>query len=235
MSKREDLTGRRFGRLIVLNFARRSPNGHAIWLCQCSCPRQTLLEVFATNLKRLKTQGCVCILEEYHAAQAVAAKMNSPLYITWINMRVRCSKEDGRDYKDWGGRGITVCDEWLDLEKGFALFEEWATKNGWREGLTLDRVDNDGNYTSENCQWATRKQQARNRRSNRMVNPFGEGEMPLIEAVEKYSPKSLNYHQVKKRLNRGWDLKDALTRASETNPGQYKKKGLPEASSEGDV
>lgn len=108
------------------------------------------------------------------------------LYKIWDGMRGRCKRETHKHFKDYGGRGVSVCTEW----ESFDIFKEWAIANGYIDGLTLDRIDCNGNYEPKNCRWATMKEQARNKRNNHRVTVEGRT-MTLSECVEQYSiPKS---------------------------------------------
>lgn len=108
------------------------------------------------------------------------------LYKIWDGMRGRCKRETHKHFKDYGGRGVSICTEW----ESFDIFKEWAIANGYTDGLTLDRIDCNGNYEPKNCRWATMKEQARNKRNNHRVTVEGRT-MTLSECVEQYSiPKS---------------------------------------------
>ena len=128
----------------------------------------------------------------------------TPLYNMWHHMKQRCYNIKNHNYKDYGGRGIAVCDEWRN---SYLVFKAWAVNNGYKEGLTIDRIDNNKGYSPNNCRWATRKQQARNRRSTRLTTYKGVTK-PLAEWCEILS---LNYWTVVSRLDRlGWSIEDAL-------------------------
>lgn len=131
------------------------------------------------------------------------------IYKTLQRMKGRCYNPRDKRYPEWGGRGITICDEWLDKDTGFLEFYNWSLDNGYEEHLSIDRYpDNDGNYEPSNCRWATGKEQSNNRSSNRLVKFKGEV-LTLMEAVNKYS--QLNYDTVNARINRsGWGLEKAL-------------------------
>jgi hypothetical protein len=116
-------------------------------------------------------------------------------------MRYRCCNPKSRDYADYGGRGIKVCDEWLDKENGHKNFREWAIQNGWKEGLSIDRIDVNGNYEPSNCRWATPKEQANNRRDNLYVTIKGVTKTAK-EWAEQVGIKEASFIS---RLEYGWD------------------------------
>lgn len=118
-------------------------------------------------------------------------------------MKARCYNVTGERYNDYGGRGIAVCGEWLD---SFQTFHDWAIENGYKENLTIDRIDVNGNYEPDNCRWTTSKQQQRNTRSNRVYTINGETHC-LMEWCELLN---LSYNSMVARLNRGWPIEKAL-------------------------
>lgn len=130
-------------------------------------------------------------------------KENYTLYNTWCGMKRRCFNQNYSRYKDYGGRGITICEEWLDFDN----FVDWAKENGFEIGLTIERIDNDGNYEPSNCAWITRAEQNRNRRSNKYIEYQGETKT-LAEWCEKLG---LKYGRVQERLASGWSVEDAFT------------------------
>ncbi len=132
---------------------------------------------------------------------------NHPLYIKMESMKGRCYREKNSKFYMYGARGITICEEWLDLETGFVSFYEWCLANNWEKGLEIDRIDNNGPYAPWNCRFVTGKQNCRNTRRNKHITVFGET-LSVPEAVEKYS--SLGYHTVRGRINTGWDPEEAL-------------------------
>ena len=171
MSKRtKDLTGMKFGEWEVLSFESYK-NKRAHWLCKCSCG--VIKVVNGKNLTYGYTKSCGCGVAERnkkiftkHGARAKENEKTERLYGIWKNMNCRCSKSLSRSnpiYNRYIGRGITVCDEW---KHNYLAFKEWALSNGYEEHLTIDRINNDGNYEPSNCRWITIQEQARNRRTN---------------------------------------------------------------------
>lgn len=161
-----DLTGQRFGMLTVIEHAGTSKNRKALWICKCDCGCITN-PLVGSNLTSGATKSCGCMRAEKNKENAkYNSKRFQRLYGIWHGMKQRCYWKDYKQYKDYGGRGITICDEWKD---NFEAFLEWALSNGYEEHLTIERINNDWNYCPENCRWATRAEQNRNKRNVRKV------------------------------------------------------------------
>ena len=141
MGKINDLTNQKFGRLKVVEYYGNNRHGKALWLCQCDCGKAKV--IVGSSLLNKYTLSCGCYNKEY--AKKLHSKHNmsySKLYKVWQGMKTRCYNPKFIYYCNYGGRGISICDEWLD---DFAKFYEWAIANGYKEGLTIDRINNDGN------------------------------------------------------------------------------------------
>ncbi len=159
------MIGQRFGRLTVIAEGER-PNGKGVkhWICQCDCGNITR-PVSGSSLRLGRTKSCGCIHREGLARRNTThGKYHTRLHGIWNGMKQRCNNPNNHKYKDYGGRGISVCVEWED---DFGAFYEWSMSNGYAEGLSVDRIDNDGNYCPGNCRWATATEQRHNRRDSK--------------------------------------------------------------------
>jgi hypothetical protein len=176
MSRPLDLAGQRYGRLTVISRTASSVHGKAQWTCLCDCGAETV--AVAGQLVSGKTQSCGCQRRDAAARMGQANRgavrthghargKCSPTYRIWIGMLTRCDRPTARGYRYYGGRGITVCDRWRGPD-GFARF--LADMGERPEGMTIDRVDNDGHYEPGNCRWATQAEQNRNARTGRARN-----------------------------------------------------------------
>lgn len=158
MAQFEDLSGKTFGYWTVVKRAENTKNGSAQWLCKCECGAERVIR--AQALKNGTTKSCGCHKNDYNRTHG---GKGTRLYECWRHMRYRCENPSNQAYEYYGGRGVSVCEEWHD----FASFRQWALANGYDDSLTIDRIDVDGNYEPSNCRWAGSKTQMNNRRNTR--------------------------------------------------------------------
>lgn len=193
------MTGQKFGKLSVLR-RQHSKNGHVAWLCLCDCGNYTTVR--GDKLVTEHTKSCGCLNKE--TTHETHGKSKTRLYKIWQGMKKRCYNENCKCYEDYGGRGIKVCDEW---KNNFQVFYDWSMSSGYSVNLEIDRIDNDKDYSPDNCRWATRKQQNRNTRQNRYFTYNGETHC-LSEWCEILG---LNLNTVTSRLYKSkWNINKAL-------------------------
>lgn len=208
--KYDDLTGQYFGRLKVLY---RDPNKNpnpkdrsTRWVCECQCENKTIVILTAHVLKQGRTKSCGCLNLESLKSRAKHGDYKTPLYNVYRHMKDRCYNPNNEYYYRYGGRGIKVCPEWLG-DNGYIQFKE-DMGAGYEPGLSIDRINNDGDYCKENCRWTTAKVQGNNKGNNRIINYYGE-DYTVAELGDKFGDgKSSRF--LSHRLNTGWNLEEAL-------------------------
>ena len=206
---RLDLTNKRFGRLVALDIGKvvqkepRSAGTIIFWRCKCDCGNEVLVRV--ADLTRGITKSCGCLQKE-RAKQANTRHglTHSHLQFIWTAMKQRCHNKNNKNFKEYGARGIKVCNEWLEDFKNFC---DWSFQNGYRDGLTIDRFDNNGNYCPENCRWVDRKKQMNNTRRNVFIT-FNDETKTISEWASKLGFKP---SLIRDRLKWGWTIEKALT------------------------
>lgn len=188
MSNTVDMAGQTVGRLNVLSRADNTSTGQAQWLCQCSCGNKTIVRGYA--LRQKKALSCGCLRIETNTKHG---KTKTPTYAAWQGMKRRCYSKTAKAYKNYGGRGIRVCERWLDSFDNF-LFDMGISP----QGMTIERINNDGDYQPSNCRWATRANQARNRRTTKLIEYNGKKQCMKDWAKEL----GINYDTLKSRFLR---------------------------------
>ena len=198
-----DLTGQRFGRLTVVSRAENTASGKVRWNCLCDCGAKT------TNhshlLKSGQSKSCGCLQKEsVSKSNTKHGDSFNNLYHVWRNMLDRVNLQSREDYKHYGGRGITVCNDWYSYD----TFKKWALSSGYAENLTLDRENNNKGYSPDNCRWVTMKRQNNNRRNNRIIEYNGE-----IKTLSEWADTTqIPAHVLKQRLNKlKWSVEKTLS------------------------
>lgn len=212
----KETVGTRYGRLVVIDAVpkllmrksgREGPKRKAYWLCRCDCGVEGLFR--GTRIRSGETKSCGCLMRESQIKNMTSGRGNAlPMddgslrsYRSWTMMLYRCYEKKCVHYDDYGGRGITVCERWR------ASFENFIADMGKREkGMSIGRINNDGNYESSNCRWENRTQQANNRRTTVKIVVKGE-EVVLAEYCKA---NGLNRNVVYGRIKKGWTVEDAL-------------------------
>lgn len=199
-----DLTGKRVGKLTVIQRHYDPNKKHTLWECKCNCGNMSIVSAY--RLIHGLTKSCGCLRSEVTTKKNTTHGMSkTPLYNVWNSMRKRCYNENDKNYPSYGGRGIEVCPEWKDE---FNEFQKWALSNGYCIGLTLDRIDNNGDYCAQNCRWVDTKTQNDNRRVSFLVTYNGETK-PLHIWCEDLG---LPYMRIWQRIKRyGCSFEEAIT------------------------
>ena len=191
----EDLTGQRFNRLTAIGFAGRDRENKALWRCRCDCGNETVVDGW--NLKSGHVKSCGCFNTELLVNRSLThGHTGESIYNVWKAMKARCSNPNNHAYKNYGERGVSVCDEWCN---NFKAFYDWAIINGYKPGLAIDRINNDGSYCPENCRWATNLEQSNNRRSCRKIEYDG-----VTHTIAEWSRiLGVNYEKLRSSIDRG--------------------------------
>ena len=202
-NKRQVYVGQKFGLLTAIGIPFYGEKRMQYVVCMCDC--NNVVAVRAGHIRSGGTKSCGCKGNTTHGCSPPG------VYASWRAMIARCHHPGGTSYAYYGGRGISVCEAW----SRFDGFRDWAIANGYRDGLTIDRIDNDGNYEPDNCRWVTRQEQSNNKRDNHCLTAFGETK--TLAEWTRDSRCVVGYHTLRDRLMKNkWNPEVAIT----TVPGQ---------------
>lgn len=226
-----DITGKKFGRLTVVKRVENDKYGTARWKCICKCGGETITST--GHLRSGHTKSCGCYAKEVAYEKSLKNnkfykhglfKNKDYIRISHIlnTMKKRCYNENCDSYKYYGKKGVIICEDWLDKENGLMNFYDWSMQNGYKEDLTIDRIDVNGNYEPSNCRWATYKEQANNKTNNHWITYNGET-YTISQWAEKLKIKK---SVLIDRLSRKWDVERAFNQPVRKSPkgGKYGNK-----------
>lgn len=200
MSIYKDITGKKFNYLTPIKPVYKDSIGHTHWLCKCDCGNEIIVD--KAHITSGHTKSCGCFSIKVHSTHSSS---KSRLYKIWIGMRNRCK----RKVQNYGKKGIKVCPEW---DRSFVAFQNWALNNGYADDLSIDRINNDGDYCPENCRWATYKEQNSHLNSyNTLFSPIYimyNGEKHTLREWAKI--KNIKYKTILARYERGWSIERML-------------------------
>ena len=209
----------RFGRLTALELSPDRIGGRTVWICRCDCGN--IVKVMSNNLIRHDTISCGCYRRERDRKKDAfihgGYSNKERLYKIWCGMRQRCNNPNFPCFARYGGRGITICEEW----NNYTAFREWALSHGYADNLTIDRIDNDKGYSPDNCRWATRAQQVRNRAP--YTQPNRKKKLYTINGITRTAQEwseviGISQNAFYKRILKGWSDEQIL------QPCRYGKK-----------
>lgn len=202
------MVGKKFGQLTVLNREKNGGYGRLMWLCRCDCGNLRIIR--GTRLRSGNSKSCGCSLKVHGFCIGGEKNSKRRIYVTWRAMIARCENRNDKSWKNYGGRGIKVCDSWHDVRTF------WQDMGDRPPGRSLDRIDVNKDYSPDNCRWATSEEQNNNRRDNRILNYKGE-EHTLAMWGKKLH---ISYNALSLRLRYGWSVEKALS----TPPREHKTK-----------
>lgn len=213
MKPKMDLTGQKFGRLTVIKEVKTNSKLR-YWLCKCNCGNEKIVR--QSSLRDGTTKSCGCLTKELLSKKSYKHGLtNSKLYWILHSMKQRCYNLNDSHSKYYGNKNIKICDEWLDKENGIINFYNWAMANGYKEGLSIDRIDSNGNYCPENCRWVDGYAQHNNTSYNKYIT-YNNETHTIAEWCRKLN---LDYHRTVCRLLNGWSVERTFT-----EPVNFKQK-----------
>lgn len=200
MPNKIEMIGKKFSNLTVVSEGDRGKKGDILWNCKCECGR--VKQINGHSLRKGLSKSCGCLKMKANGLST------HPIYRVWVRMKERCLSPNNKKYKDYGGRGIKICQRWMSFKN---FYEDMF--QSYRRGLSLDRMDNDGDYNRVNCRWSTPQEQNKNKRSNIMHNG------KTITEISKELGGT--YRLVSTRLKRGWTMEKATTTPSRRAKNEF--------------
>lgn len=194
-----NITGKKFNYLTAIKYYGKSKNGHHKWVFLCDCGKEHIADKTSVMLGYTKSCGCFAKKEKSKNLTKIVTKHNlsrTPLYTLYYTIKKRCYNKNAENYYNYGERGIKMCKDW---ESDFKSFYKWAINNGYKKGLTIDRIDNNKGYYPENCRFVTHKEQANNRKNTVFVKIYGKF-LPMSNATKLLSRSSCyirNHYETK--------------------------------------
>lgn len=214
--KKNELSGQRFGKLVAISSYYDSTRKITLWECKCDCGNTCFVR--ANRLVHGRTRSCGCLRKDSNIKNKTThGKTNTRIYNAWHSMKARCYNPTNHNYSHYGDRGISVCDEW---KNSFEPFYEWAISNGYQDGLSLDRIDNDGNYCPNNCRWVTTKVQNNNRSVSINISYNGKTQNLSDWCKELNLPYSRIYQRLSKYE---FTFEEAITEPTHLRSGKRRK------------
>lgn len=207
-----DLTGQKFGRLVVIKQVGKSKTGGPLWLCQCICGKEIIVR--SSSLKNGHTKSCGCLQKEIVTKHGQSGRNKTRTYSIWEHIIQRCTNKNHKAYKNYGGRRITVCKRWSNKKNGFINFLKDIGEIP--KDKEIDRIDNNKGYNPKNFRLVTHQENNRNKRTNRII-PYNNKKYILVELAEEYN---IDPCVLRSRLKLGWPIKKALI----TPVKKYKKR-----------
>ena len=205
MGKFVDITGKRFGRLVAISGNERDCHRNVLWTCKCDCGNE--VKIILESLKNGRTKSCGCLNKEKRGKNnLIHGKSKTRIYHIWRDMKDRCTNPSRSTYKYYGARGINVCKQWSG-SNDFLNFYKWSMANGYKDDLTIDRIDVNGNYCPENCRWIDIKMQSNNKTDNKFISYNGE-----TKTVAQWSEKlNIPYATLFNRLKKWKSVEKSFT------------------------
>lgn len=204
MAKLINMVGQKIGRWTVIDRDTSVDSPKAYWICECECGK--VKSILGKYLRNGESKSCGCLKEEKLKTNSITHNMrHTRFYSIWANMKYRCSNSNSINY---GGRGIKVCDRWTDFNNFYEdMYISYQKAIKRDKNITIDRINNDGDYEPSNCRWASMKEQNNNKRNNRIYRYKDE----TLTIAEWSIKLDIPYHTLLNRLNRGWSIEKTLT------------------------